>query len=407
MKGASFARAAAMKRFFLRLLLPLLFNFATSSTFPYREVLSLKALSRNSATSVCKKSYIVHRIICLLVASTVQREPAHVLLASTVLDGVLEEEGEVERQGRAFSQMVINKSEGMLSGFGRKLNDGPELPLELNVLFKENALAMVHDFLNSTSKVRFNLRNCTHASVKRWIRSAMVEAVVAWKQFVTNFVCIRCSNKLTKAINSKSSQFDFRERMNMYLSGYEQYLKPTMSKFDLGNSHSKVMTIYYFFQYLHHVSRVYAAYLTNEQINRLKRHHEEFITDIEALVTTVPLQRKFVGSLPVKGRWFYASDLDWYCGVLAPKKYDGFDLSFQNTLHMSLQRISLYRINLRPNDDKCSRGCVHFHITNEGFLELYVYTTRKDADELWLAKLVKQLNTRMSTQNDILEMIYS
>ena len=386
------------------LLLVLFFSFASSSyILPYRDVLLLKTLHRKEKTSAFERSYIIQRIIWLFGTLT---ESAHVLLRDTILDSVMEKEFEVVRQGTAYSKMVAVKSGGMMSGLYNEENDGLDLSIELQMLFTKTELASVKQFLASTSQEHFFINSCKDKSVSRWQMLAMSEAVMAWKQFSCYFEYIPCDIELLKALNFMNSKGNIRERMDLYLNSYEMFLKPIVHQVDLEYSYAKIMTVYYYFQYLHQISRLFAMYLTCDQVDRLKREHKEFIEDTDLLVSTITLQRTLIGTLPFNGLWLYSTELE--SGILVPNKYNAIELVAQFRTHMPLQKVSLYRVNLKLEEEKRkgSSGCIRL-LVNQKYLELTIHTTRTDWDQVWLGNLVKRLNTGLSTQSDILNMIYS
>ena len=392
---------------FMKLLLLLLFfRFSSSSsTFPYREVLSLKTLHRKCTTSTFERSYIFQRIISLFGTSD---DSALVLLRDTILNSVMEEVGDVLQQGKAFSKLVIAKSEGMVSGLYKKENGGLELSMELEILFQgTGGLASVKQFMANASKDHFRIASCKDKSVKKWQLLAMLEAVMAWKQFTRNFEYIPCSNKLTKALNSNNSMSCIRERMDMYLNSYERFLKPIVHQFDLGNSYARLMTVYNFFQYLHQISRLFAMYLTSDQVERLKLEHQEFIEDSDVFVSTITLQRTMIGSIPFDGLWLFDTKLE--NGMLVPSKFKDVGMVAQYKTHMPLLRVSLYRVNRKheKHEQDSPLDYIRLLIVEGKYLELTIHIFLKDWNEVWLENLVRRLKTRLSAHKDIMEMICS
>ena len=388
----------------LHLHLLLFFSFANCSHLPYREILSLKAFHREKTATDLEKAYIVQGIIWLFGHSD---DSAQVLLRDTILDSVIEEEGEVVRQGIAYSTMVKRKSEGMINSFYRKENDGLELSVELDLLFQgTSGLASVKQFMANASKDHFSIASCKDKSVKRWQMVAMSEAATAWKQFSSYYEFFLSKTKFTKTLNSKSLQNNIGERMNMYLDSYERFLKPVVNQFDLGYSYAKILTTFYFFQYLHQISRIYAVHVTSDHINRLKRSHMEFIEDTGVFVSTITLQRTVIGSIPFSGIWMYDSKVE--NGILVPNKFKTVAMAAQYKTHKPLLRVSLYRVDLKhEQNSKSLLEYIRFSSNDEKCLELLIQTTQTDWDELWLGNLVRKLNNRLSTQDDITEMIFS
>ena len=368
----------------MKMILPflLLFSFASSSIhFPYRKVLSLKTLHRKRTTCAFEKSYIVQRIIWLF-WKYCSNDSAQVLLRNIILDSVMEDKGEVFRQGKAFSQMVSKKSKGMISGLYKKENSSLGLSAELKILFKGAALASVKQYNASPSQDQMSISSNTDKSGERWEMLGMSEAVVAWKQFSTYYEFAPRSDKLTKVLNTKCSQINIRERMNLYLNSYERFLKPTVNQFDLGNSYAKIMTVYYYFQYLQHISRIYALYLTVDQLDHLKRKHKEFIKNTKMLATTITLQRTSIGAFPFEGRWLYNTELE--NGILVPNKLNAIELISQFKMQMPLQKVSLYRVN--EQDSNSSAVCIRLLVVEEKYLELKIHFVRADWDQVWLGK---------------------
>ena len=376
-----------------------------SSTIPCRELLSLMSLYREKTIFAFKETdsaferlYIVQRIICLFGASN---DSAQALLRGTILDRVMEEEGEVLRQGKAFSKLVSAKSELMISGLDGQENGGLDLSIELKVLFQgTTGLASVKQFMASTSQDHFSFSGSKIKSVRRWQMLAMSEAAMAWKQFNTHYEFAPYCNKLTKALNSKNPQCDIKERMDTYLNSYERFLKPTVHQLDLTKSYARLMSVYYFFQYLHQISRIYAAFLTSDHMNRLKCEHLKFIEDTDSFLSSIILQRTLISSLPFDGRWMFKTQFG--DGIVVPSNLYSVKLVEQYKKHIMLTRVVLYHVGLNN-----SPGCVRFLIMEQGHLELTIFTTRTEWDEVWLRKLVNLLNRRLSSHDDISYMIYS
>ena len=400
-KGGKLAKLNPI--FLLILLLLLFFGFA-SSTFPYREVLLLKTLFRQSNVTAFDKSYIVHRIIWLF-SNYQSGYPAQAILRATMVDSVMEEDGDVVRQGTAFDETIVLKSVNMLSGLWRKENVGPEPSVEMQRIFKGTNLSSVRRILRSPFLENFGLTSCTDGPVEGWRGKVMTETIMAWKHFRTYFEFIPCSNELMNALNSKTLHCSSEDRLTRYLKIYDQFMKPIVHQFDLGNSFAKVMTVYYFFQYLHQFSRMYAGSLTIDLIDLLERTHREFIQDTDAFVTSTDatnLPRTFISSLPFEGRWVYSDHLDE--GVLIPSKLNPLQAAAHYTTHKPLQKVSLYRVHLQHEAEKSSPGCIRMLLHEEKYVELVVYT-RMDWNEVWLEKFVKKLNADFRTQKEILDMI--
>ena len=394
-----------MKLISLQLLLCFTFS-STSSSFSYRELLSLKALHRKNENF--ERSYIVQRIIWLFGQSD---DSALVLLRDTILDNVIEEEMEVVRQGTAYSEMVTKESNGMMSGLYKKLNGGLELSMEIQIIFQgTGGLSSIKKFMGDALNDHFSISSCEDKSVKKWQLSVLSEAVMAWKQFSTNYEFIPSGKKIANALNSKQSQFDCRERMgermSMHLNNYERFLKPTVHQFDLGFSYAIIMTVYYYFQYLHQISRIFAVYITSGMVDRLKREHEMFIKDTSMFLKKTSLQRTLVGSFPFEGRWLFNTELG--DGILVPNTFKAVELVVQYRTHMPLLKVSLYRVNLKHEQEgKSSPGCVRLQVVDQNYLGLTIHTVRANWDQVWLGNLVKRLNRGCSKQSDILNMIYS
>ena len=387
--------------FHLILIKLLFFSIAcSSSAIPYRELLSLNTLYREIMTTAFERSYIVQRIIWLFGTPS---DSAQVFLRDTIFDIVLEDGGDVVRQGKAFSQLVSMKSEGMMSGLYKKENCGLDLSMELQILFKNTGLASVKQFMGNPTNEYYIITRFEEK--EEWLVKTISEAVMAWKQFSTFYKFIPCSNKLTKSLQATNLQFNIRERMDMYLNCYERFLKPTVHQFDLRNSYAKIMTVYYYFQYLHQISRIYAMFMTSDQINRLKCEHQEFTEDTDLFVSTITLQRTVISSIPFEGRWLFNANLE--DGILIPntlKSVKAVKLPAQYKTHMPLLKVSLYRVYLKQGHDSKSTRLVVFE---DRYLEFTIYTTQTDWDEVWLGNFVGKLNNRLSTQEDMIKMIYS
>ena len=335
-------------------------------------------------------------------------DSALVLLRDTILVGVMEKEWEVVRQGTAYSDMVTLKTRGMLAGLFEKENEGGlELSMEIEMLFKgTTALASVKHFMPIPSNPYFRITSCKDKSEKGWQLYVMSELVMAWKQFSIYYEYIPCSNKLRKVLNSKSSQLNFKERMDIHLDSYERFLKPIAHQLDLGNSYAKILAVYYYFQFVHQFSRIFAGFLTSDQVGRLERAHMEFIENTDLFLSTITLQRTNVGSFPFEGRWLYNNQLGG--GILVPSNFNATNPVAQYKTNIPFQKVSLYRVNLEHEQKGRSLpGCIYLLVVDQKYLELTIHTIREDWDEVWLGNLVMQMNNQLSTQEQILEMIYS
>ena len=117
-------------------ILLLLASNTSCSLFPFRELLFLKAESRIQP-SECARSYIIQRMVSLLSKKNISSSYGEKLLRGITLDGLLNTEGRVLQQGRAFGQLLVLKSKGMISGILEKTNAGPEVPFELLSFFEK------------------------------------------------------------------------------------------------------------------------------------------------------------------------------------------------------------------------------------------------------------------------------
>ena len=258
--------------------------------------------------------------------------------------------------------------------------------------------------MSSTSQKEFSITYCKSQTVTRWLVFALSEAVTAWKHFSTHYAYIPCSNELAKMIKSENS-CGIRERMDMYLNSYERFLKPTVHQFDLGYSYAIIMTVYYYFQYLHQISRIYALFLTGNQVDRLKNEHQEFIQDTDMFVTGIALQRTLIGSLPFDGQWLFTSDLE--SGILVPSRFYYLKMTAQYNSQIPFKKVSLYYFNPKPQEEEDSPRSVRLLVVDQKYLELTIHTVRTDWDQAWLERFVKRLSTLLSTKEGILTRIYS
>ena len=324
-------------------ILLLLASNTSCSLFPFRELLFLKAESRIQP-SECARSYIIQRMVSLLSKKNISSSYGEKLLRGITLDGLLNTEGRVLQQGRAFGQLLVLKSKGMISGILEKTNAGPEVPFELLSFFeKKEWTALQKLFRSSEDNLNFFVSN----QLEPWIRLTMEEAFIAWKHFCTHFEYIPC----------KKNVFDYKlkslvpieDRMKFYLDAYERSVEPIVFKFDFGSSFATVVAMFYLFQYLHQISRVYSPSLSGAMMDRLQRAHEKFISGALEFATKIPeTQRTLLGSLSFDGLWFCNSQLN--DGVLVPSKYHHLDLSHKYKSVVPLTKVSLYYVPFEPRE---------------------------------------------------------
>ena len=383
----------------VRTCLILLASIANCSSFPLRELLSLKTQSQIK-NSEYTRSYVVHHIISLFAKNPLPSLGKE-LLRNVILNSIMETEDGVLQQGLAFDELLVIKSKGMLSGLLAKANDGPELPMELVSLFEGIELLVLRKYLQNSEA---NLKLCLTTNLELWTKLIIEEAALAWKHFRMHFEYIRC---VREVFDYKSNaKITIESRMELYFEAYELVLKPIVFKFDFGSSYAGVIAVFYFFQYLNQISRIYSAELSNSMMDWLQREHEKFIDDAFEFATNITTtQRALIGTLPYTGQWIYESQLN--SGTLVPSKYSLLASLSKFPFKISILKVSLYYVYFEPRERFKSLGTVRLHKVepDRQFIELIVYSSRKRLDEAWLASFVDQLNLRWCTLEEVLKMI--
>ena len=410
-----------------------------TSTFLFREVLNQKLLSRNKEPNYLP-SYAAQRMISLFCKSY-SDTPAAVLFRTTVLKSITAAPGSVVKQGTDFEKTIALKSQGMLTGVMNEENDGPDPPIELLYLFEGAGRKTIRKYLTSSLAIELDLKSTSSTmKMEEWLRLTILEAAVAWKQFRCFFTLVRCYGRVldlntdVSVMNERMLNFDgkisdldkklfdledkdfylsnsaskdnIETRLKIYLNRYEVFLKPKVFKFSFGCSFVTVMAVFYFFQYLHQISRVYAVDLSNAIVDRLRREHEAFISGATKFATNITTtERTFKIILPFEGSFHFQSLL--VDGTLVPSELYSPSISSQYAKHRTKVKLSLYHVHFTPWDKFKFLGIPHMHQVDDKSVELIFYTSRKCWDEAWFKRFVRQLNNRFTTQETWIDMINS
>jgi hypothetical protein len=365
--------------------------------------------------------------------------PGHVILRTTVLKSVMEERGGVLKRNLEYERLITDKSEGLLSGIMKKVNGGPELPIELFSLFSENVRTVMDQFVKSsldTVLTEWPFKNLLKK--EDWLVYSTLDAATAWKQFRIYFEFIPCDARLfdletsvsaldesildlddvklseldTSMYDLKSKAFDLSDlengmetRLTLYLNRYEKFLKPRVQRFEFGCSFAIMVAAFNFIQYLHQISRIYARNISKELVERLQHEHQEFIRSSVKLAKNVTTsERTFIRSLPFDGWWYYDSDIN--VGLLVPKKLQlqSLGLCSQYANRKSVVKVSMYSVSFKPRKDADSLNMVCVHAIGEQSVELIWYTSHKE-HEVSFEIFVKRIGERLSTHKEFLDMI--
>ena len=410
------------------LVILLLVGVSNSTIFPFREVLNLKILSRNESYEYLP-SYAAQRMINLFCKNH-SDSPGPALFRDTVLQGIMEKPGSVIEKGEYFEYMILNKSNGLLSGQLEEENIGPEPPFELLSLYEGNekktmrkSLLSELDLVIYTSKMM----------LENWRQRSKAEATISWRLFRKFFKYIRCDGRVLDLginmseldeivfeldegitdlntelfnIEEKYRKGNVETRLNLYLNRYDMLLKPRVFKFCFGYSFSKMTSVFYFFQYLHQISRVYAEDLSSTIVERLQREHKEFVNGaIEFVKNITTTERTFVAAFPFDG-WLYFND-ELIMGILVPSAKHSVTLSSLYANHEPLVKVSLYYVNFTPWKKFKRASFSHVQKIDGNSYELILHTSRKEFDQLWLEKYVRQLSEDSTNQIDLMRFINS
>ena len=413
----------------------LLVAISKSTTLFLREVLNLKLLSRNEGSEYLS-SYAAQRMIALF-CKNYSDSPGPALFRATALQNIMEESKSVIKKSQNFEEMIVDKSEGLLGGFLTSVNDGPEHPIEILSLFDENERKTMRMYLEDSLTKEFHVVSFTNTmKVEDWVKVSIAEAVISWKSFHKFFKYVRCDGRVLdlgtdvselnerllgleeSIINLDTKMFNIEgkdnalstwkgnveARLNLYLNRYEKFLKPRMFKFNFGCFSAKMNSIFSFFQYLHHISRVYAMVLSSTIVERLQREHKDFVNGtIEFAMNVTKTERTLKAALPFDG-WYYFTINK---GVVVPSDKHTVALSSQYANHKPLVKVSLYYVNFTAWKKFRSAGFSHIREIDENSFELILHTSREGFDEMWLEKLVKQLSRRLTDQGDLLSILNS
>ena len=295
-----------------------------STTLFLREVLNLKLLSRNEDSEYLS-SYAAQRMIVLF-CKNYSDSPGPALFRATALDG-------------------------------------PEHPVEILSLFGENEKKTMRMYLEDFLTKEFHVVSLTNTmKVENWVKVSIAEAVISWKSFHKFFKYVRCDGRVLdlgtdvselnerllgleeSIINLDTKMFNIEgkdnalstwkgnveARLNLYLNRYEKFLKPRMFKFNFGCVSAKMNSIFFFFQYLHHISRVYAMVLSSTIVERLQREHKDFVNGtIEFAMNVTKTERTLKAALPFDGWYYFTLNK----GVVVPSDKHTVALSSQYANH--------------------------------------------------------------------------
>ena len=339
----------------------LLVAISKSTTLFLREVLNLKLLSRNEGSEYLS-SYAAQRMIALF-CKNYSDSPGPALFRATALQNIMEESKSVIKKSQNFEEMIVDKSEGLLGGFLTSVNDGPEHPIEILSLFDENERKTMRMYLEDSLTKEFHVVSFTNTmKVEDWVKVSIAEAVISWKSFHKFFKYVRCDGRVLdlgtdvselnerllgleeSIINLDTKMFNLEgkdtalstwkgnveARLNLYLNRYEKFLKPRMFKFNFGCFSAKMNSIFSFFQYLHHISRVYAMVLSSTIVERLQREHKDFVNGtIEFAMNVTKTERTLKAALPFDGWYYFTLNK----GVVVPSDKHTVALSSQYANH--------------------------------------------------------------------------
>lgn len=233
---------------------------SSSSTFPYRKLLSLKAYC-NERDPEYATLYVGQGMISLF-RKHHSDSPGFTLLRTTVLNSIMEAPGSVMRQAVEFEDIIDNNSKGLLSGILIEENSGPEPPIELLSLYNGHERRHIRKVIKNV--VELDVVLCKSAmKMEEWQKRSIFEATVAWKEFREYFSFILCDWRLldltkdvyeltdrdshmdekfsdldTNLFNLKEKEFDLSNsecnvevRLHLYLNRYVKFLRPIMQKF--------------------------------------------------------------------------------------------------------------------------------------------------------------------------------
>ena len=407
----------------------LLVNVCNTTTFPFREVLNLKLFSRNEGPEYLP-SYAAQSMISLFCKNH-SDSPGPALFRATVLRSIMEKPGSVIEKGDDFEYMILDKSHGLLGGFFEEENNGPEPPFEFLSLYEGSERKTMRKSLISELDVVL----VTNAMmVENWPRRSIAEAAISWRLFRKFFKYLRCDGRVLDLgidvfdlngvmleldesipdlnpklfnLEDKYRKDNIETRLNIYLNRYEMFLKPGVLKFTFAYSYPKMTSMFYFFQYLHQISRVYAGDLSSTIVERLQREHKEFVNDaIEFVTNLTATERTLKAALPFDG-WLYFNQ-ELIRGILVPSALHSATFSSQYANHSPLVKVSLYYVNFTPWKNFKHASFSHIQkIDDENSYELILHTSREDFDEVWLEKLVRKLSGSWTNQDDLMNFINS
>ena len=366
-----------------------------NTTFPFKELLSLNTLTKRYI-SECSKSYLVQRMIVLLLEYD-SGSRQDIILRNTILGSVMEKPESGLRQGVVFEQMLDLKSEGLIIKSVTRMNSRLNPPDELLSLFTESGSKGVREFLNGPDDLDLNLTSQTNGH-ETWLMVAIIEAITAWKQLKNHIKFILSTEDFMNTLNEISEPgFDPEERMKFYLDFYELLVKPKLLHFDFGGSHALYMTMFYFFQYLHQLSRVYALDLSSGLMDSLQRAHETFLLGSDQFATDLTTsQRTLQRTIPFLGWWCHNDLLE--DGISVYKDFYTIDLTKKFMHCTALVKVSVYYEEFERREDVKSAGTIRLQKMGKQILELIIYTSKKFREE-WLNEFEERLKKqKMSSQ---------
>ena len=410
------------------LVILLLVGVSNTTTSHFREVLNLKLLSRNEDTNYLP-SYVAQSMISLF-CKNYSISPGPALFRATVLKSIMGKSGSATEKGIEFEKMILNKSEGLLGGYLDIENIGPEPPFELLSLYNGNERKTMRKYLTASLASEFDVVLFTSTlKMENWVKLSISEAAISWKKLYTYFKYIRCESRVLDLgtdvfelnermldldesisdLNTKLLNLEYRDGkgdietcLNEYLNRYEKILKTKVFKFDFGCSHAKLLAVFFFFEYLLQISRVYAMDLSNNYVQRLQGEHREFIYGAIEFATNVATKTKrtFKAALPFDG-WLYFKTL-YLKGMLVPSTRHNVALLSQYANHRPLLKVSLYYVHFTPWNKVKYAGFTHIQEIADSCFELILHTSREDFDEVWLEKIVRRLSGRLTDHFDLI-----
>lgn len=374
------------------------------NSFPFREILDLNTQLQEKK-ALYLKAFIIQRIIKILCQQEMVKSSERIL-KEVLLDRLLEKKGSFLLQGVAFEKYIRSASGGLISGLMQMKENGMEPPKELLDLFEgETRKSMKSFFLNKEQlEVSFILEAIPEDG---WRKKIIGEAAAAWRPMRLYSLFMQPDNIFFKIFGTDYAG-SLESQINFYLNSYVAFIKPIVHKYAFSRSMPNLMTAFYFFVYLQHLTRIYPLEVSDELIRRIEREQEDFMErTVQFPLEVKQRNRREVRVVPFFG-WWCEEQGKASQGQLIPTHFCNLQTISKYTSVTPLLQITFYQVvGDHESNSYEALGLVRTEVLNENSLQLLVYTMRASFKDAWFSNFVRKINAKMHTQDELMNIILS